>query len=64
MTTQVQIYDRVGTARALQRSYSWVRLSFANGTLPTEAWINEKAPAITKPTLDRIARLMKRKLNS
>ena len=61
--TTVQIYDRVGAARVLDRSYSWVSLSFRNGTLPTEAWINEKAPGITKPTLQKIARRMKRRMN-
>jgi hypothetical protein len=59
------IYDRAGTARFLGRSATWVVEAFKSGALPTELLLNGVRPAITAPTLKKIARTLrdKRKMN-
>jgi hypothetical protein len=55
MTTSVLIYDAPGAARFIGKSEAWARYSFQSGVIPTELLINGRKPAVTAPTLKRLA---------
>jgi len=49
------VYTAPGVARIVDKSDGWGRLAFKSGAIPTEVLINGKQPAVTGPTMDRIA---------
>jgi hypothetical protein len=58
-TKPLVVYTAPGVARIADKSDGWGRLAFSSGRVPTEVLINGKQPAVTGPTMDRIAARLK-----
>jgi hypothetical protein len=59
MTAPVELFDASGAAHFIGKSEGWGQLNFQNGSIPTEALINGRKPAVTKATLTRMAKRLR-----